>query len=207
MHYSCVVTPSTCEPLTNAEGRAWLRLGVDPLEDDPIVDALITASRRVIEDRTRRLYFRSACALHLDGFPSDSTGVIKVPVSPLVSVSSITYYGTTDGATVMSTSDYTVDVASEPGRIGARNYGSWPTATREIDGVVVALTAGYSTSTGDGSTGLPAECAPMLAAQKLLLAHWYENRQAVTLGGGAAVELPIGVEYLLAGMTMPEVEG
>jgi hypothetical protein len=77
-----------------------------------------------------------------------------------------------------------------------------------VDGGVVAFTAGYSTSTGDGSTGLPAACAPMLSAVKLLLAHLYENRQQVIApGGAAAIDLPYGVEYLLSDLTSPEVEG
>lgn len=207
MHTALVITPSTCEPLTLDEAKTWLRLG-DTMhtEEDSLVRALVTVARRTVEDRTNRLFFQSTCALHVDGFPAESTGVIRVPVAPLVSVASITSYDSTDGATVMSTSDYTVDIYSEPGRISLRNSGTWPTDLRTIDAGIVSLTAGYSTSTGDGSTGLPASCTPMLQAAKLLLAHLYENRQIVNIGS-SVTEIPLTVDYLLAGMTLPEAEG
>jgi uncharacterized phiE125 gp8 family phage protein len=161
-----------------------------------------------VEDRTGRFFFQTSCSLHLDAFPVDSTGVIRVPAAPLVSVASITSYNSTDGATVMSTSDYTVDTVSEPGRIALRASGQWPSSLRTVNGGVVALTAGYSTSTGGGSTSLPADCAPMVSAVKLLLAHLYENRQQVLApGGAAAIDLPYGVEYLVSSLVSPEVEG
>jgi uncharacterized phiE125 gp8 family phage protein len=209
MHQSLqIVTASTCEPLSRDEAKAWLRLDDAQSADEPIIDTLVTACRKKVEARTQRFFYQTVCALHLDGFPEDSTGVVRLPASPLVSVASITSYDSTDAATVMSSSDYTVDVASEPGRISLRASGSWPTALRTVDGAVVAFTAGYSTSTGDGSTGLPAACAPMLSAVKLLLAHLYENRQQVLApGGAAAIDLPYGVEYLLSDLTSPEVEG
>ena len=210
MHQSLrIVTPSTCEPLTVDEAKDWLRVGADQMGDEAIIETLVTACRKKVEDRTGRFFFQTSCALHLDAFPSESTGVVRVPASPLVAVASITSYNTTDGAAVMSSSDYTVDTVSEPGRIGLRASGSWPTSLRTIDGGVVALTAGYSTSTGGGSTSLPAECAPMVSAVKLLLAHLYENRQQVVMipGSATAIDLPLGVEYLLSDLISPEVEG
>jgi uncharacterized phiE125 gp8 family phage protein len=165
----------------------------------------------MVEDRTHRYFFQTSCALHLDAFPDESTGVIHVPASPLVSVTSITSYDTTDAATVMSSSDYTVDTYSEPGRISLRDDGEWPDDLRTVNGGKVICTVGYSTSTGGGggSTSLPVECAPMVSAVKLLLAHLYENRQQVLMAPGAtvALDLPYGVDYLLSGLTLPEVEG
>lgn len=209
MHTALTYTASTCEPLTLDEARSWLRLGDHTnSEEDAIVQALVSVCRRRVEDHTKRLFYQSTCALHVDAFPEESTGVIRVPVAPLVSVASITSYDSTDGATVMSTSDYTVDTVSEPGRISLRNSGVWPTDLRTIDGGIVSLTAGYSTSTSDGSTGLPDACAPMVSAVKLLLAHLHENRQEVVAGSGASiVQIPLGVDYLLSGLILPEVEG
>jgi uncharacterized phiE125 gp8 family phage protein len=209
MHQSLqIVTASTCEPISRDEAKLWLRLDEAQSEDEGLIDTLVTACRRKVEARTERFFFQTVCALHLDEFPEDSTGVIRLPASPLVSVASITSYNSTDAATVMSSSDYTVDTVSEPGRVSLRSAGSWPSSLRTIDAGVVQFTAGYSTSTGDGSTGLPAACAPMVSAVKLLLAHLYENRQQVLApGGAAAIDLPYGVEYLLSDLTSPEVEG
>jgi uncharacterized phiE125 gp8 family phage protein len=209
MHQSLSVTASTCEPLTCDEAKVWLRLSEDQAGDEPILDTLITAARRKVEAITGRLFYQSTCALYLDGFPADSTGVVKVPVVPLVSVASITSYALDDTATVMSTSDYTVDTVSEPGRIGLASGGSWPTSLRDHNSAVVSLTAGYSTSTGSGSTGVSADCQPMVSAVKLLVAHWYENRQSVVLGGSfqASTLVPLGVEYLLSELRSPEVDG
>lgn len=210
MHQSLqIVTASTCEPLTLDEAKEWLRVGKDVGADEAIIDTLVTACRKMVEDRTHRLFFQSSCALNLDAFPEETTGVIRFPVSPLVSVTSITSYDSTDAATVMSSSDYTVDTYSEPGRVSLRDAGDWPTDLRVVNGGRIVFTAGYSTSTGGGSTSLPVECAPMLSAMKLLLAHLYENRQQVVMAPGAtvALDLPYGVDYLLSSLTLPEVEG
>jgi hypothetical protein len=49
----------------------------------------------------------------------------------------------------------------------------------------------------------------MVSAVKLLVAHWYENRQSVVLGGSfqASTLVPLGVEYLLSELRSPEVDG
>lgn len=211
MHQSLVVvTPSTCEPLTSSEAKAWLRLSSDDTTNDAIVDALNTAARKRIEQRTGRFFYQTTVDLRLDECPG-STGVIRIPSAPLVSVTSITSYNSTDGETVMSSSDYTVDTASEPGRIALRDAGSWPTDLRAIDGVAVRCVVGYSSSTSNGwtSSGQSQDVLPMLQAHRLLLAHLYENRQAVVVGKAAAIatEIPMGVEYLLAPLMSYEVEG
>jgi uncharacterized phiE125 gp8 family phage protein len=205
MHQSLqVVTASTCEPLTLDEAKEWLRLGKDQSADEPIIETLVTAARKKVEAITQRFFYQTSVALWVDEFPDGD--VLALPSSPLVSVSAVTSYDSTDGATVMSTSDYTVDTYSEPGRIALRGTGAWPTSLREINGGVVAFTAGYTTSTGSGSTGLTADCAPMVSAVKLLLAHWYENRQSVNIGNIVNI-IPLGVDYLLSGHVSPEVEG
>jgi len=205
MHQSLVVvTPSTCEPLSLTEAKAWLKLSTDDTADDAIVAALNTAARKKIEQETGRYFFQTTVDLRMDAY----TDVIRVPSCPLRSVVSITSYDSTDGATVMSSDDYTVDVASEPGRVALRDDGVWPTDVRRIDGVAVRCVVGYSSSTSDGSTGIPDEAAPMAAAHRLLLAHLYVNREAVATGPAAqAVALPLGVDYLLSGLAMPEVAG
>ena len=209
MHQAFVITRSTCEPLTRDEAKAWLRLGPDDSEEESLIDALVTVARRTVEDRTRRLFFQSTCALHLDAFPDESTGVVRIPYAPLVSVGAVVSYDTLNMATTMSSSDYVVDTASEPGRIALDAGGTWPSDVRTIDAGVVTCTVGYSSSTQDGSTGLPAEAAPMVSAVKLLLAHLYVHREAVSVGSNQVIptELPLGVDYLLAQHTLPEVEG
>lgn len=199
------VTPSTCDPLTRDEAKTWLRLPLENHDEEPVVDILQRASRRVVEDRCGRYFFHTSCELRLDECPEDSTGVIKLPALPLVSVTSITSYSSTGGATVMSTSAYTVDTASEPGRIALTDDGEWPTDLRTIDAVVIPMTVGYSSSTEGGSTSLPDAAAPMLMAHKLMLAHLFEHREAASTG--TMSEVPFGVDYLLSGLTMSEVEG
>lgn len=210
MHQSLqIVTASTCEPLTLDEAKDWLRVGKDVGADEGLIDTLITAARKVVEDRTHRLFYHTTCALYVDGFPDDSTGVVRLPVAPLVSIESVTSYDSTDAATAMSSSDYSADTYSEPGRLSLRANGTWPTNLRNANGGRVLFVAGHSSSTGSGSTGVPAACQPMVQAMKLLLAHLYENRQQVTMAPGqtVALDLPYGVEYLLAGLTLPEVDG
>ena len=190
---SQISAPSS-EPLTTAELKLHLR--VDHSDEDTYIDALGTAARRFCERATRRKFVTQTWDLMYDRFPSG--GVFVLPdFSPLQSVSSITYTDT-DGNTgqTVSSSDYTVDTSIEPPRIHEAYGASWP-ATRDIPNAVsVRVVAGY---------GDPEDVPETIkAAIKLLVGHWYENREGVTVEGTPR-EVPVAVSSLLGIELVPEV--
>jgi uncharacterized phiE125 gp8 family phage protein len=109
--------------------------------------------------------------------------------SPLISVSSVSYYdGNGVQRTLTAGDDYLVDPTSCPGRIFPAQGKNWPATQDRPGAVLVTYTAGYASREAIPGT--------MVHALRLLLGHWFENREAVTLKSDAA-ELPMGVQFLL----------
>lgn len=157
--------------------------------DDDLLNALITTARQHVENTLRRSLITQTWELWLDAFPS--ADYIEVPLPPLISVTSITYYDVDDTVATMDADEYFVDVKSEPGRIGLNDGETWPSTTlRPRNGVCVTFVSGYG-----AAAAVP---KAIKQAMLLLLAHLYENREAVTTSGGAPNELPFAVNALLA---------
>jgi uncharacterized phiE125 gp8 family phage protein len=93
-------------------------------------------------------------------------------------------------------SNYTVDAPAgpecTPGRVIA-NYGVTYPSTQSIpNAVTVRFVAGYGAAASAVPYGIK-------AAMKLLIGHWWVNRQAVNLTGPGNTEstVPLGVDSLL----------
>lgn len=172
------------EPLSAAEAKAHLR--VDHSDDDTYISTLIKAARHYIEQVTNRALITQTWIAYLDDF----LPVIQLPKPELISVTGITYVDT-DGTTQnLGTSIYTVDTDSLPGRVYEAYNQSWPTVRDIPKAVAITYTAGY----GAASTNVP---EPILQASKILVAHWYENREPVIVGTIAS-PVPLSVTHLLA---------
>ena len=103
----------------------------------------------------------------------------------------IRYYDTSDTEYFIDAGDYFVDMKSEPGRIVLNYSKSWPSIVlRPANGVCVTFQPGY----GDAATNVPQR---IRQAIKLLISHWYENREPVSTSGAIPKEMPFSVESLL----------
>lgn len=167
-----LVTSSTAEPVSKTEAKLWLRLDEHDVSEDPLIDGLIQKARSAWEARSQRAALIQTFDYYLDESPDD-TCPVSIPKAPLVSVTAITGFATTDasdtGGTAMSTSGYYVDTAHEFGRVMPLSAFTYPTATREINPVVIRFTAGYSS----GSSGVPESVKTEI---KQLIAKLYEHR-------------------------------
>lgn len=166
-----VVTSSTEEPISRTETKLWLRIEEEEVAEDALIDALIAMARQRYEAYTGRVLIQQTFDYYLDDFPVDE--IIELPRWPLVSVGSIKGFTDTDatdtGGTEMSSSDYYVDTASEPGRVVPFGSGSFPTATRVANAAIVRFTAGETTA----QSGVPEHAR---AALKQMVSHAYEHR-------------------------------
>jgi uncharacterized phiE125 gp8 family phage protein len=135
-----LITDATTEPLTTAEAKLHSRFDDD--DDDTLFVKWIKAARRKVEQDTGRALPGQTHDLFLDACPSNR-GPIIVPFPPLQSV---TVYSTdTNGVeTTLDPTNYVLDVASEPGRIGLSDAGNWPTSLRNFQPVRVRFVAGYA---------------------------------------------------------------
>jgi uncharacterized phiE125 gp8 family phage protein len=167
-----LVTSSTGEPVSLTETKLWLRLDEHAVSEDQLLNGLIQKARRAWEERTQRATLIETFDYYLDAEPDESCP-IAIPKAPLVSVTSIKGYATTDasdtGGVAMSTSGYYVDTAHQFGRVYPVSGFTYPTATREINPTVIRFTAGYSS----GSSGVPEAVKTEI---KQLIARLYEHR-------------------------------
>lgn len=174
------------EPLTTDEAKNQTR--VTGSAEDTLIDSFIVAARQQAEHVTRRAFITQTWAYSLDAWPDGD--VIYVPKPPLQSISSVKYYGTDDTEYTLSTDDYQVDTDSEPGRIALVYGASWPSTTlRTVNGIVVTFDAGYGDAASDVPDGI-------IQAMRLMIGHWYTNREAVVVGA-TANEVPLAAEMLL----------
>lgn len=154
------------EPVSLAEAKDHLR--VEITDDDTLISTLITAARRYGEKIQARAYITQTWDWFIDEFPKLP---FDVPLPPLQSITSIKYYDEDDVEFTFNSAKYFVDSKGFLGRITLNSGESWPSTTiRPINGVVIRFIAGYGTA----STDVPEE---ILTALKLIIAHYYENRQ------------------------------
>ena len=171
------------EPVTTTNQKDWMR--VDGSDEDTLIGNLAAASRAYIEMSTGRQMITATWVYKLSTFPS---GDIVLPISPLQSVTSITYVDTDDATQTWSSSLYTVDTASDMGRIRPNYDEDYPTNRGYSGDVTITFVAGY----GDASSDVPDTA---LTAIKLLAANWFENRES-----NAPVELkevPMALQTLI----------
>ena len=162
---------------------------------DPELRALIQAAREHVEAYTRRALLTQTWELTRAAFPVDDA--IPLPLAPLVSITAVRYVNGAGTTETMSDTLYSADLGSLPPLV-VRGYGViWPVTRTQRNAVAVEFVVGYGPSAAD----VP---APIRAAMKLLIGHWYANREAVNVGN-ITTELPMAVAALLAPYRIPEV--
>lgn len=178
-----VTTAATTEPLSLAEAREHLR--VDHFDDDGVISGCILAARQHIENVTGLVLSTSTWTMTLDGAPAD--GWVLLLREPVQSVSAVRYYNTAGVLTTWSGTEWESDLNSSPPRIRPRETYSWPSVKDVLSAVQVEFVAGYG-----GPDSVP---QPVMHAMRLLVGHFYENREAAS---GALSPLPFAVDALLA---------
>lgn len=184
-----IITPPAIEPVTLAE--AVLHTRADETEDQPLITALITAAREYCEKYSGRAYITQTIRASFDSWPLFP---IRLPRPPLAAVDSVKYYGEDNAEYTLDAASYYTDTDSEPGRIAIASGISLPATTlRDINAVQITYTAGY----GAAATAVPQR---VKQAIMLLVAHWYESREAVIVGrtGNMSKEIEFAVHNLLA---------
>lgn len=182
-----LVTAPAEEPVTLDEAKDHLR--VDGTDEDALIMGYIKAARRQCELISRRAFVTQTWELALEGWPNCGYLVLGNP--PLQSVVSVTYIDSAGVTHTMTSGDYVVDTLSEPGRL-LLGYGKvWPTVTLQPGPAIrVRYVAGY---------GMPVAVPETYKqAIKLLIGHYYENREAIVIQAGAvATQVPMAVDALL----------
>lgn len=194
-----LISAPAAEPISVTDMKAHLR--VDFSDDDALIGGLIVAARKYVESITGRRLLTQQWKYTLDRVPrarrtTDGMGRVdgfgrkdvdfvgppwvfdardmRLPYAPLISVDEVSFYDANNVKAVFDPANYLVDRDSEPPRIALQDAADWPTPVagmQPIQGLQVLFTVGYGTD----PTTVPADLA---LAIKLLVGHWYENREA-----------------------------
>ena len=153
---------------------------------DPELVAWIQTARELAETFTHRAIPVQTWDEKFDRFPPYELWLSKAPVA---SVTSITYLDTAGVSQTWSSANYLQDLPTGPWARKARIVPAYsviyPSTYPVLNAVTVRYVCGY--------TSVP---AGIKAAMKLLIGHWYENREAVHVGNIVNV-MPMAVESLL----------
>jgi uncharacterized phiE125 gp8 family phage protein len=185
-----LVTAPTEEPITLDEAKA--HVFVLNGDYDEYIRSLITAAMVVCETKARQTLLATTWRQRLPCWPA--CGVIELLRPPLVSVTSVSYVDENGTTQTLAGANYTVDVNSKPGRI-LRGYGvTWPSLRAE--GVAAPVTIEYVA----GYANIAAVPAPFKHAMKLLIGHWFKQREEVNIGN-IANTVPMAADALIASVS------
>lgn len=191
-----VVTSATGEPLTLEDVKSQLRLELGQTDEDEFLQDLITAARQHIENITGRKLMPQTWRVYFDAWPSGKKNYdsFEIPYPPLRSIPStgLVYTDSTGGSTTFSSTAWASDTVSEPGRLVLDYNDDWPTVTLHNNNpIAIDFNCGYSTA-----TAVP---GAIKRAIKMLVGHYYENRESVTVipSGMKIEETPSAVKTIL----------
>lgn len=181
-----LVTPPSGQAITTAEAKTHCR--VETSADDAYIDALIAAATDFIQDEIygHRQILQATYDLPVYEFWG---GEFRLPRPPLASVTSVKYYDTSSVQQTLASSFYEVRTPwRQPGTIWLAPLQTWPSVqTDKRYPITIRFVAGYA------SGQIP---TPIKHAIKLLVGHWYANREAFE-NRAAENEIGMGVKNLL----------
>jgi len=177
------ITPPAIEPVSLSEAKDFLRLLAE--DEDELLGTLITAARLMVEAASGRMLIDQGWRLVLDRWPGG--GEIRLPLSPLRSVSAARVYDAAGASQSVLLSSLAVVAGSDPPLITVA--GAVPMSGRERAGVEIEVVAGF----GATRDTVP---APLRQAVLRLACRWFEHRGDVV--SRDAARLPVEIAALVA---------
>jgi len=181
-------------PISVADAKEHLRI-VDTTEDDAYIGALIDAATTWCEDYCDRTFADKQYTVAFDDFFGTRIELPRPPVrlNAVSSGATVTIsYVDTGGATQTltfsqsGTQEFRLDRDHVPALVYPLYLEVWPSVRLDDKAVQITYLAGYG-----GAANVP---TPAKHAIKMLVGHWYLNREAV---GNAGQNVPLGVPALL----------
>lgn len=185
-----IVQPPSAEPVSLAEVRLHCKIDAElssPLPahpEDDLLRTLITAAREHVERFTARALTDATYEYRCSG---PAVGCIALPLGPIDAVASVVYLDEDEAEQTLDEAVWYFDDDPWSPRIALRKDQVWPAIYGRRDAVRVTFTGGVAS---------PNPVPPaLLVAIKLLVGHWYANRESAS--PTALTEIPNGVQALM----------
>lgn len=164
---------SSTEPITVDVAKDHLR--VDITDDDTLIGTLITAAREYCEMYCGRSFVQHTYRADLGDFYD----TVVLPMGPVQSITHIKYYNT-ESPSVLTTLDSGVYALNYDTVF--RNYNqTWPSVYPRFDAVQITYVTGWKDTSSPQGVGAAVPEA-VKSAIKMLVADYYENREAQIVG-------------------------
>jgi uncharacterized phiE125 gp8 family phage protein len=184
-----VTTAATNLPVSISEAKSWLR--VTEQDEDTDVLAVLRAAIDAAESLTSGsvVLAPTTYTMVLPTFPAGREP-LYIPSVPMTSITSVAYYdGSNDAQTLTEDTDYTLLVPTHnQGFLTPVISEDWPDTADRADAVTIVYVAGYATD-----AAVPDR---IKQAIRLLIGHFWENREAVVTGTISS-EVQLSVRSLL----------
>ena len=138
-----LITPPASYPVTAAEVKLNSRW--DGADLDTLIDTHIATATALVQKYTGRAIISQTWELVLDDF-SDA---IMLPLGPVTSITSISYYDTAEALQTLASDQYTLDNVSDPGWIVRPTDVTYPTVADGVNNVIIRFVAGMDTNSDD----------------------------------------------------------
>lgn len=200
-----LATPPNTPVVTLDEAKAHLRVFHD--DDDDYIQALVDAAVGQLDGADgwlNRALGSQSWVFSLERFPwyygqygyHDGQRAaygrpqrIYIPLAPLISVDAVEYVASDETTKQLTNFRVFGAGSTQPGYIMPALDTSWPSTICDTETVRITFTAGYA-----NAAAIP---SGIKHAIKLMVGHWFENREAVTINLKGLAELPMGVVALL----------
>lgn len=182
MDFKQTETPSA-DVITLADAKLHCRVDSDITADDGLITALIAQATDYVERSTNQPLLTQTWTAFADSFSDEMS--LK---ANLQSVTSVKYIDDAGILQTLAADVYEVDAQSLVGGI-YKAYGEWwPSVRCQKHAVQIEFVCGFA-----DPTEVPDSIVTLI---KLLVGHWYANREAVIVGTSVS-ELPVAVEHLI----------
>jgi uncharacterized phiE125 gp8 family phage protein len=182
------------------------QLRLDASEDDRVfVESLIAAATELLDGRRGTLgkaLLTQTWRQDFSGFadcPGSGSGTgLRLPLEPVASVSSVTYYDGDNVSQTLSADVWRLLVDAGGPYLARKPDQVWPATYARVDAVSVTFVAGYG-----AAADVP---KPIRQAILLYVGAWYENREETVIGVSvSALPRHVGAEALLAPYRDPPI--
>lgn len=177
-------SPPAVAPVTPDEAKEQML--VSHSDDDAYITSLIAAAVAYVDGTG--LLGRAMITQSWAQWVSQSPGWVRLKMGPFQELTSIEYYDAAGTLQTASTGDFEIRKAGDYVVLKPEDGKAWPNAQMRADAIKITYVAGY----GDSADDVPAS---LRAAIKMLVAHWYLNREAVS--AQAMENIPLGFDDLI----------
>ena len=181
-----LISAPEATPVSVEELKTHCRITID--DDDDYVEALLNASVVYLEGVMGRKFIKQTWKLLLDNWPGGAE--IVLPFGNCIDVDSVIYKDRDGTPIEWAEASYVVDTESVPGRVVIAYDESWPSDVLfNVNPIAVTFDTGYGTA----GENVP---EALRHAVKILVCHWYENREVIVTGSIVA-NIPKTVDALI----------